>query len=245
MEDRDRPASLGVPRHPRHDPEARRSRALGAVLPASERLRRRPARDGFEVKVNPVRVVSYGIHVLRERARSRSISTPASRQSPCRAMRRGPSGSLPEDCEKLVEGVDGVIVDRLPGGLPRSVVDECVELIASRVLSAHRGRAGGPRRPAMAGTSSSSAADAGGSRVARFEDVAGSSSVTRSGQANAEATSAAPAQTGARRAARGSTRVVGVDWALPDRFEDGHPGRARGSESARRSRPIAGRRKGV
>jgi len=44
----------------------------------------------------------------------------------------------PEDCIALVEGVDDVIVDPLFGGLPPALVEESLELIASRVLPAFR-----------------------------------------------------------------------------------------------------------
>jgi len=40
----------------------------------------------------------------------------------------------PEDCVKLVEGVDDVIVDPLFGGIPPEVAEESLDLIARRVL---------------------------------------------------------------------------------------------------------------
>lgn len=44
----------------------------------------------------------------------------------------------PEDAVALVDGVDDVIVDPLFGGLPPALVEESLELIASRVLPAFR-----------------------------------------------------------------------------------------------------------
>ncbi len=50
----------------------------------------------------------------------------------------------PEECVKLIEGVDDVIVDPLFGGIPPALAEESLELIASRVLPAFgRGSASG------------------------------------------------------------------------------------------------------
>ncbi len=45
----------------------------------------------------------------------------------------------PEECVKLVEGVDDVIVDPLFGGIPPALAEESLDLLASRVLPAFRG----------------------------------------------------------------------------------------------------------
>jgi alkanesulfonate monooxygenase SsuD/methylene tetrahydromethanopterin reductase-like flavin-dependent oxidoreductase (luciferase family) len=44
--------------------------------------------------------------------------------------------ATPEECVKLVEGVDDVIVDPLFGGIPPELAEESLELIASRVIPA-------------------------------------------------------------------------------------------------------------
>jgi alkanesulfonate monooxygenase SsuD/methylene tetrahydromethanopterin reductase-like flavin-dependent oxidoreductase (luciferase family) len=48
----------------------------------------------------------------------------------------------PEECVKLVEGVDDVIVDPLFGGMPPELAEESLELLASRVIPAFRGAVG-------------------------------------------------------------------------------------------------------